>query len=186
MWDFKRGQVVCVNCGTVLDTIYYYSSNDNGVSDELRFTKVRGSEYRPSLNQYTRTYIKLMQVASRHGLAIDNDVFMKYVSGRSPLVKVFKRPGRALHSGELNEELKIVLDIMKNYPKLTSRTERAKLALAKLALSIVREKGPDIKRVSKELGISEVHARRLYRALINEPKFITEVQASISRLITVH
>jgi len=175
VWDYERGCIVCGDCGTVLDVIYYYNINTSQ-EDSKQVKKLRNTHQVQGMSKHTSTYLKLTKVASRHGLIVDNEVFMKYISGSIPLVKVFKRPNVDVSKFMDREPIKLVLDLMKNYPKLTSRTDRAKVALAKIALDIVMDKGLDVKKLSSELGISEVHIRRLYKTLIRECEFLNDVK----------
>jgi len=175
IWDYERGYVVCGDCGTVLDVIYYYSINTSQ-EDGKQIRKLKSIHHIQSMSKYTSTYLRLTKVASRHGLIVDNEVFMRYISGSTPLVKVFKKPNVDISRFMDNEPIKLVLDLMKNYPKLTSRTDRAKVALAKIALDIVMNKNLNVKKLSDELGISEVHIRRLYKTLIREYNFLNDVK----------
>lgn len=179
VWDFERGCVVCGDCGTVLDVIYCFC-HSIAPKEEHSIRKSRNGIHKPSISRYTRTYLRLMRRASEYGLEIDNEVFKKYSSGTSPLVKVFKKPSVDLNKLTSEEYVKAVLDVMRKYPRLTSRTDRAKVALVKIALSMVSENEVNIKKLSHELRISEVHVRRLHRILASESEFLNDVKRTIN------
>lgn len=178
MWDYGRGCVVCGDCGTVLDVIYYFHPTIN-LQEEQPTRNSRHANNKPSISKHTKTYLRLMRKASEYGLEVDNEVFKKYSSGVSPLIKVFKKPNVDLSRLTAEEPVKIVLDVIRKYPRLASRTDRAKVALAKIALSIVSESDIDIKKLSHELGISEVHIRRLHRVITDEFGFLSDVRRII-------
>ncbi|MEM1982334.1 MAG: TFIIB-type zinc ribbon-containing protein [Sulfolobales archaeon] len=182
MWDYERGYIICSDCGTVLDTIYYFHLSNNPREEQL----IRNSKkvnYNPSISKHTKTYLKLIRKALEYGLEVDNEVFAKYSLGHSPLVKVFKKPEVNLNKLISDESVKMVLDVMKKYPKLASRTDRAKIALAKIALSMVSENELDIKKLSHELRISEVHMRRLYRVVVSEFEFLKDVRRTLTSYV---
>ncbi len=178
VWDYERGCVVCGDCGTVIDVIYQFHTpfNQRGNHEFRSSKKVRQN---PSLNKHTRMYLKLVRKASEHGLVVDNDVFKRYSSGHSQLVKVFKKPNVDLNRLTSGEHVKLVLDVMRKYPRLVSRTDRAKVALAKIALSMLSEDGLDVRKLSSELSISEVHLRRLQKIVLEEFEFLDDVRTSL-------
>ncbi len=173
IWDYEKGDIICGNCGAVLDKIYL-----DGVVKHDEDADSFKRDYRCSLiSKHTKLYLKLMEKASRYGLVVDNDVVMKYFSGKAPLIKVFKRPAPVNAELTNDERIKIVMSIVNKYPRLASRTERAKYALAKIALAIAMNEANhlDIKRMKNELNISEVHLRRLLKVINENPDFLREV-----------
>lgn len=179
MWDYERGCIVCGDCGTVIDVIYQSHTPFNLQEDQI-VRRSRGIDHSVSLSKHTRTYLKLVKKASEYGLVVDNEVFKEYSLGRSPLVKVFKKPNVDLNRFTSDEPVRLVLDVMMKYPRLASRTDRAKVALAKIALSSLSEEGLDVRKLSRELNISEVHIRRLHKIIISEFGFLDEVRRSLT------
>lgn len=169
---------MCSDCGTVVDVIYQSYPPFNLQEDHI-IRRSRGIDHSVSLSRHTRTYLKLVRKASEYGLVVDNEVFKEYSLGRSPLVKVFKKPNVDLDRFTSDEPIRLVLDVMMKYPRLASRTDRAKVALAKIALSSLSEEGLDVKKLSRELNISEVHVRRLHKIVISEFGFLDEVRKSL-------
>jgi len=178
VWDYERGCIVCGDCGTVIDLIYQPHTPFN-LQEDWMIRRSRGVDHGISLSKHTRMYLKLVRKASEYGLVVDNEVFKEYSLGRSPLVKVFKKPNVDLDKFASDEYVRLVLDLMVKYPRLASRTDRAKVALAKIALSSLLDEELDVKKLSRELNISEVHIRRLYKAVVSEFGFLDEVRKSL-------
>ncbi len=180
MWDYERGYIVCGDCGTVIDTIYQFHTplNLHDLQEVRRPSKRTNSKI--SLSKKTKTYLELVKKAYEYGLTVDNEVFKQYSLGYSPLVKVFKKPNVDFDKLTSDKPMKLVLDTLMKYPKLASRTDRAKVALAKIALSTLSESSLDIKKLSNELNLSEAHIRRLYKIVVSEFKFLDDVR----RLLT--
>lgn len=180
VWDYERGYIVCGDCGTVIDVIYqsHITFNLNKQEEICRSSKRVNS--RIFLNKHTKTYLELVRKAYEYGLTVDNEVFKQYSLGHSPLVKVFKKPNVELSRLTSDRSMKLVLDMLMKYPRLASRTDRAKVALAKIALSTVSEGKLDIKKLSRELNLSEVHIRRLYKVVISEFKFLEDVRTLLT------
>lgn len=181
IWDYERGEVVCGNCGTVLDKIYVSVRYDANIED---IEYIMSPKTRPLISSQTKLYLKLLEKALQHGLVIDNSVLMRYFSGKAPLIKVFRRPNKNLTKIiESDDRLKIVIDVINKYPRLASRTESAKVALARIALALTSGDRINPKELSSELGLSEVHIRRLYRAVIECPEFLYEVSKVLTPLL---
>lgn len=178
VWDYGRGEVICCDCGTVLDKIYVSVKYSANIRDLTAIESLRTDRL---VSAQTRLYLKLLGKALRHGLTVDNQVLMSYFLGKAPLIKVFKNPNTDV--GKLvkaDERLKVIMDIINRYPRLASRTERAKIALAKIALSIMLDKKMDPGELGNELGLSKVHVRRLYKAIIECPEFLHEVSKALT------
>lgn len=178
IWDYERGDIICGNCGAVLEKIYL-----NGVVKHSVSTAPFKHDHKyPLMSKHTKLYLKLMERASRYGLVVDNEVVMKYFSGKAPLIKVFKQPNSVSPELTNDERVKIVMNIVNKYPRLASRTERAKYALAKIALAMVMNKLNylNIRRMKDELNISEVHLRRLLKIINENHDFLREVMNAIT------
>ena len=64
-----------------------------------------------------------------------------------------------------------VLDITRKYPRLSSRTERAKKALALITLNMLHTTNVSERELIKFVGLSYVHIKRLTLTLAKEREF---------------
>ncbi len=171
LWDYKNGSVICGNCGLVIDNIYdythrsreqndYYSYKPRLISDYQRITK-RNRRYK---NMYNRLKM-LKPIISRRlkrYLVIDEKALKEYLNGLRPHVKIFKYHKEI----QIPIETKIIIEkIINKDPVLTSRTDRAKIALALIILDMLNNGKPDIRKIAKETFISVTHVRRLTKLI---------------------
>jgi len=186
VWDYEKGEVICVCCASVIDRIYYYDVS-NKLPEELMERSLRSNlhgRYKnyPKLKGITLTYLKLLKKVSRHkGIVVDNRAFLDYLSGKRPHVKILKRE---FNEGKLRDELiNKVISIINKYPRLKSRTDRAKLALALIALGIA--KGDNVhnvvSKVREDAKLSTTHVKRLIKLVIHESNFLRDVKEIVLR-----
>ncbi len=178
VWDVGRGIVVCSECGTVLDSIYVsYSTSEYeyGDSNEAGIYSPRKAKVK-KLSEASLKYLEILrEIKYRPMLYIDSYSFNRYlVLGKR--VKVVRRREEL----PKNEVVEFIVSLMSKYPKLCSRTDRAKYAIATIAYTLVTEGEVDTSKLSKELGISKTHIRRLMRVVNNSQRFLDEVRKSIS------
>lgn len=177
IWDESRGIIVCTACATVLDQVYV---TDGAYRDleELRETKREGrsrnSRYR--LCEMSVKYVELLEeVRLRQDLYIDEESFMRYVK-LGKRVKVLRRRVAQPVDGVVKE----IVKVMSKYPRLCSRTDRAKYALAKVAYALATGGSIDIPKLSEELGLSKTHVKRLIKVVYSSGRFIDEVRRLVS------
>lgn len=175
VWDEIRGTVVCSECGTVVDSIYVTSAGFNHGSELLRD---RAPAVSGSLGKLTNASVKylaiLKEIKHKPLLYIDPGSFDRYlVLGKR--VKVIRRK----LSLPKNDVLDRVVKLTSKYPKLCSRTDRAKYAIAVIAYTLVTAGSVDILKLSKDLGLSKTHIRRLLKVVKNSRDFLDEVRKSL-------
>lgn len=164
---------MCSECGTVVDSIYATDRRS------LEFT-VESFKERISVN--TRNFGKLDIVSQKYlaileeirchpYLYIDSDSFNKYLA-LGKRVKVIKRRARTPR----DETLSRIVSIMNKYPKLCSRTDRAKYAIATIAYMLATNSSINMSNLSKELGLSKTHIARLFRVVRESQSFLSEVR----------
>ena len=184
VWDESRGVVVCSACATVLDQVYV---GDGAYRDleELREAPRRGSRrlynYTYGLSEASVKYVELLEeVKLRRDLYIDEASFMRYLR-LGKRVKVLRRrvPQPA------DEVIKKIVKVMHKYPKLCSRTDRAKYALAEVAYTVVTGGSIDVAKLSKELGLSRTHVKRLIKVVYSSGGFIDEVRRVVSNHVAL-
>ncbi len=184
MWDYERGDVICTACGTVIEKIYVTNPSPRMNEDlETLKTDIRSFDPMPKLSRTTREYLKLLNELKHSkrlsGKArIDTARFMNYVKLGGNRVKVIKVD---LVNTQLtyDSRVKKVLRIMKKYPRLFSRTDRAKIALALIAISLLTKEYLQIAKISRSTGLSRMHVRRLLKMVFKEEKFLSEVSKEL-------
>ncbi len=187
VWDYVRGDVVCASCGTVLERIYVAEQR---IGQELAQEPIKirthrrcGTDRRVTLTKYTSEYLKLMNKVRRSkrlkNVVIDSEQLRRYVDGEGPPVKIFKRNPQNVQTLLKDPRVRLVLEIMLRFPRLSSRTDRAKVALALMALMLLAGRKIDAREVAEKSGISTMHARRLAKTLEENREFVEELKRAI-------
>ena len=179
IWDEERGEVVCMDCGSVIDRIYV-------LREDFRVEDSRPSRSRGSvrLSKTTKEFLKLLdRVKSSKKLkgkaVIDTTNFFDYVNGRRGRVKIIKLSTPYLRNLEKDKDISVVLELISKFPRLKSRTDRAKVALAMLTISLVKGGSINVSEVSRVTGLSRMHVRRLVKELSSQKAFMTEVRKNL-------
>lgn len=177
VWEESRGTVVCSECGTVVDSIYVSGGRPNHELEPL--IRDRGSVTLRIFGKMSDPSVKylaiLREIKHKPLLYIDCDSFNRYlVLGKR--IKVIRRR----FSPPKSEVLDMLVRLMSKYPKLCSRTDRAKYAIAMIAYTIITEGSVDVPRLSKDLGLSKTHVRRLLRVVRSSQDFLNEVRRWLS------
>ncbi len=135
------------------------------------------------MSKATKEYLRLLKrIKSSRRLSkravIDTKNFMEYVDGKRGRVKTVKvgiTDVRLLTDTHVSEVLKII----NKYPRLNSRTDRAKVALALIAIGIATKSRLEIRSLSRATSLSEMHIRRLRKTLSMQKAFINEVRRAL-------
>jgi len=180
VWDYEKGEIICEDCASVVEKIYVSSIDRNYCITEIENEKVRIHEFMPRLSKMTREYLKILKdVGGKDSIVIDINAFLEYQkTGRR--VKVLRR--RASPNVDLllkDTTIRTTMSILQKYPRLSARTDRAKVAIALLALSLIKGAQDDISSLTKETGLSKVHIRRLEKLILKERLFIEELKEVI-------
>ncbi len=190
VWDYVRGDVICASCGTVLERIYvteYRRANQELMQEPVktRTYKRYGRSGRVTLTKYTSEYLKLISKVKKSkrlkNIIIDSEQLRKYVEGEGPPVKIFKRNPQNVQTLLKDPKVKLVLEIMLRFPRLSSRTDRAKVALALMALMLLAGRRINAREVAEKSGISAMHARRLAKTLEENREFVEELKKAIKQ-----
>lgn len=177
VWCFAEGHVVCSNCGIILDKIYDYtplpkrlalesSSRNYGTVLYSYETKIR------RINNSYRNYEKLIRKYSRlrPGLRVkDEAIMLAYKGYKVKMVKMIVNEKTEEIKREIlsnNKVFEIILKEFTKYPRVASRTDRVKLALATIIYTEIN-KGirPSFTGIAKKFGISIVNLRKAYNVL---------------------
>ncbi len=144
IWDYERGIIVDDETGEVIDIIY----------DE------QGLEYEPLQPQGMNIWKKTANIANElsiRGLRDEKGTYILYRIGETQkTVKSLKRDVRV----NLSNEEKEILDIIERDPVLAARTDRMKIALAKLLYYRKRGHVASLEKVAREVGVSPKALRK--------------------------
>jgi len=179
IWDEERGEIVCMDCGSVIDRIYV--SRDDYRVDDFKPSSPKGSV---RLSRTTKEFLKLLDKVKtskklKGKAVIDSAKFFDYVTGRRGKVKIIKLRTPYLRNLEKDEDISIVLKLIGKFPRLNSRTDRAKIALAMLTISLVKGGNISVSEISRVTGLSRMHVRRLVRELSSQKAFMAEVRKNL-------
>ncbi len=186
VWRYEEGYIVCSRCGTVLDRIYDYNIGSSLLRSELKTDRLSIHKVHEDYNMKSRR-TKLLLINLRYrkfrkklkeypklrpGLKIRDDVLEALYAGRK--VKMVKTIVNE-HTEEVKNKLlesrdtKIylnIIEVFKEYPKISSRTDRVKLALAKILYNeLVYGFKPSFSSIAKEFRVSVVNLRKAYKDL---------------------
>ena len=182
VWDYQRGEVICTYCASVIDKIYVSTKPHGEWGEEHRRSSSCTSDYVPKLKKATKDYLKILETMSsrnRNDITIDTKAFWEYQkTGRR--VKLLKRRVNIKYSSDLS--VRIAMDVLRKYPKLSSRTDRAKIAIALLAIALVKGAKLNTALITREVGLSKVHIKRLEKLVLKERAFIKELKEAFNRI----
>jgi len=181
VWDYKRGDVICSSCGLIVDTIYV-NHNHLSKDNELTFKEKKYNGERKVLKMLAHDdiakkfnlYMNFLN-NKRVKLMFETKALTEYIYGKRAPVKILVKKGTNIDE-EIKCKLKTIIDIINKYPRLASRTDRAKYALAYMVYSLINTGKVDIYEISKKFNLSVTHAKRLYNQLdfniVNEVKYL--------------
>jgi uncharacterized Zn finger protein (UPF0148 family) len=181
VWDYSRGEVICADCGSVIDRIYVADNAMTATLEEVKDTRrYRGT---PHISRATKEYLRLLKrIKGSRRLSkravIDPKNFMEYIDGRRGRVKTVKVGITDTHL-LTDTHVSKVLKIINKYPRLNSRTDRAKIALALIAIGMATKSRLEIRSLSRATSLSEMHIRRLRKTLSTQKGFINEVRRAL-------
>ena len=183
----------------VLDRIYDYSIPRNyyNLENEKSFAFNELTKYYENkvkrINQSYRNYEKLIRRYSnlRPGLKIKEEAILSAYNGQKvKMVKIIVNEKTEEIKKEIlseNKVYEIVLKEFAKYPRIASRTDRVKLALAVIAYSEV-SKGirPSFTGIAKKFGISIVNLRKAYSIMKKYKDLYRNLNHIIRESVKVH
>ncbi len=191
VWDSERGDVICVKCGSVVDRIYVSTPSRreedvpgfNPASCRADLSRARRCAH---LSRLTKEYLRVMEhIKSRKRLSdvvIDSSRLKEFVEGSGHRIKVLKRRPEVVSKAVGDKCVRLALNVMASFPRLRSRTDRAKVALAMLALALAMGRKVNVKEVAEGSGLSTMHVRRLKKLLSEEGGYVESVRRALARL----
>ena len=181
IYDLSRGYTVCSSCGSVNDVIYNSDSElysrvadpGEGFGDRQRRLHSKKSRYwgeaavLGGVGRAYRIYRDLVgSKRLRKGVFIPSETLQDFMAGRRPQ-KIFDHVGNKVvfEFLEGNPVLKKVIDIMKEYPSIYSRTARGRVAAAYIAAKMVIRDPIPFGTLSRFFNLSKAHLKRIKSAL---------------------
>ncbi|MCC6061360.1 MAG: TFIIB-type zinc ribbon-containing protein [Desulfurococcales archaeon] len=191
IWDPERGEVVCSSCGLVIDEIYYYPKTFvelKGDAHEIknrRSVKEKNSREKPG--EILSIYGKLFGWWSlRRDIDIDKDRLLQFSrGGYNGRIFVHKKDRELEKMFEISPSLKKIYDYTSIFPKLSSRTFRARLLISYILLRDLYGSHVSTSLMSKAFSVSRNHLIRIRRELQKYPeliKFVSELDVSYKEL----
>jgi len=178
IWDYYYGQIVCTNCGTVIDIVYteyQHSITSNYTRQGLptvregiarKRQREQGSRLR-SQNREVRLY-EIYARRARKDVIVNFEALKKVLHGSSKeRIYIHKSEPKLREQISQDKELQQLLAIIDQDPLLASRTLRGKVAIALMFKYVLNNTEPDFDTISKFTSLSRTHVRRLYRQLRN-------------------
>lgn len=186
--------MVCSSCGSVLEVIY--ESETEAIKRLRKARDIAEGEDRKSkatkatmnIGHIYRTYKRVIGARRlRKGVVVRDDVIIS-MANRSGFYRLFTHVRDNLVESLLDRSpiLRKVLDILRDYPSLYSRTTRGKVAAAYIAAKVALNDPIIYSQVSKFFGLSRVHIRRIKCAVESAKGLIARVSVieDLSRELT--
>lgn len=178
IWDYKNGVLVCSACGTVLDRLYDFECNrTNNVNSEVHeYAKRNLNEKTIHIERRLRLcenrinmYFKVFRKFNlRPGVKVKDEVIKELALGKKvKLVKTLTRCNAvdlsSVLSGSELEQAKIILNLINECPRLASRTDRVKQALAVLILYKIKNINVSYSEVARKFHVDPANLMRAYK-----------------------
>jgi len=182
IWDYARGDIICSSCGLVVDRIYCEHTVLHGGFEDKQFrtsrsnyTAIKDASKRVANYERLKNRFKL-----RPNLTFKPEVLNRIVNGEKvPLVKTIVRVD--VPSYDVDENIGAVLKVISKYPRICSRTDRVKLALAKLLIEIITNGDVNIALTAKTYNVDPTNLRRAYKLALSYKELLGEVRTIISQ-----
>lgn len=195
IYDFIHGYKVCIECGTVVDTIFieHYEADFDKThhmykSEGLPSTRkgIEKKKIRSKLRDYSRMSLEIViyekyAKKSRKNVYVDINAALEKELKTNTKTRVYhhKDEDKVISLAEDPRIKMIIENIVDKDPILSSRTPRGKVALALIIKSIIDGVEPNINELCRLTSMSLVHVRRLI-SLVN--KRMPYISKYISRL----
>lgn len=197
VYDFIHGYMVCVECGTVIDTIFieYYEANFDRMyyvykNEGLPSTRkgIEKKRIRSKLRDYSRMNLEIVVYEkyakrSRKNVYVDINAALEKELKSNTKTRVYhhKDEDKVLSLAE-NPEIKTIIEnIVNKDPILSSRTPRGKVALALIIRNIVEGVEPDVNELCRLTSMSLVHVRRLISLINRRMPYINKYISQLAK-----
>ncbi len=190
VYDNKRGDIICGNCGLIIDRIYeapIKKAEHVQVHDRYLRRKYRKDItliYR-RISRYN-LIVKPIVKNLRRGLKIRDDIASKIINGEEvkmvkTIVKVsFEEVLKNISSSQRETLHNIVTNVLNNYPRLASRTDRVKMALAQLLYDeVVMGRRASILKIARSFKVDPINLRRAYMQAKQYRKLQAEIRNTV-------
>jgi len=203
IWDYKNGTLVCTACGLVVDRLYDFDcykieANDkNGYNakgnimyrEKIKETSKHLRRCKNTVNEYYRI---LKHFNLRPGVRVKDEVLRDIALGKKiKLVKTLVRGNtielsNVLKGNEL-EQAKIILDVLNEYPRIASRTDRVKQALSILILYKIKNVNVSYSEIARKFHVDPVNLMRAYKILKTKyyKDFVEDIKVRIPNINSI-
>jgi len=180
VYDALTGYMVCSSCGSVLEAMY---ECEGEVIKRLGYGRDGGrASYRagspiPPAGRLYKIYRRVVGGRRlRKGVRVKDDALEDMARGaRGGRIFTHVRDKVVEDLLEGSPILKKILDIMRDYPNIYSRTTRGRAAAAYIAAKIVSRDPIIYNRASKFFGLSRVHIKRIKEAVERSGELLLRV-----------
>jgi len=178
IWDPERGEVICSSCGLVIDEIYYHPRTfvelKRNVNEGGNRRSARKKSSREKPGEILSIYEKLFGWwRLRRNIDIDKDRLLQFSrEGYNGRIFVHKKDRELQKLLEISPTLKKIYDYLENFPRLSSRTFRARLLISYILLKDPYGNEMNTSILSKIFSFHKVHTRRIIRMLQKYPELI--------------
>jgi len=174
-----------MDCGTVVGKIYEYDYLHEHEGQQTLRSSARYHRFR-GLSKTTVEYLRISESLKNNKRLqkrgkIDSSRFFRYIKGEIGRVKLIKVDPV---SSSIKEDTRVkeIMKVMSKYPRLNSRTDRGRVALALITLYLLKNYNIRISKVAQLTGLSRMQVRRLIKALGANRKFIEDAKEKLSAM----
>lgn len=178
IWDFSRGEIVCSNCGIVQDKIYTYEATPRRGEIVCHDFKSDSSRIEEAKKRILRFHKETKKYKLKPYLKISEETIEKILRGEE--VKRVKTIVRVDKVEVSRRESSTILEIFSKYPRVTSRSDRVKEALAELLVEYVKEGRLKVNLIAQKYKVHPTNLRRAYKIALSYKDLIGEVKALIN------
>ena len=147
IWDYTRGEIVCGNCGSVLDKIYSYAEDHD--EEPVFITK--------------NSYIDFYKKAERTKKWVERIMGKRIVMYNGSYIR--EASLNVTKIIESNEKYLIIYDVINNIPQFRTKDIRYKLALA---LYLIDKE--EFNKFKMSFGISEKYMEKILNTMSRKEK----------------
>ncbi|MEZ0290886.1 MAG: TFIIB-type zinc ribbon-containing protein [Sulfolobales archaeon] len=192
VWDYQRGEVICSSCGLVIDTIYYTARrfSEKNESSERKVLKAVSLRRESAPGVIVKAYSKFFSWwRLRKNLEIDRDLLLRAYEGSS-VSRVIRhiKDSKLEKLLQISPTLKKVFNYIDLYPRLSSRTFRAKVLVSYLLLREAYGTPISLNMLSRAFSISRNHLLRIRKEIKRYPeiqKLIRDLDIDESEILQI-
>jgi len=177
--DYRTGEVICSECGTVIEKIYY--NGPTNTDEEIVVSPLSYEEIQ-KINRLKR-YKYLKSKLNRPLLVMNTHNAHDFLTrgGKEWRLVIHKNSLAALDKLRQEGALKVAYQVVSERVRISSRTERVKVALSLYFLEVTQRGTGAKMEFLKELGIGKDYFRKLLSSipLLEKIKIVEELRKAL-------